>query len=141
MNSCRKFSVRLTCLCLDGFEGCGVEAETQIRGSSWWWWSWQPGPWCLIVVRGSQDRGLVGLRVVGSSPTVVGWSRCNRTRRPRTRPDSVPPAELSSSVGGPNKDPVGSIFFWCVCVCGGTVLHVEIVQVLLLTVHCLHIRD
>ena len=25
-----------------------------------------------IVIRGSQDRGLVGFRVVGSSPTVVG---------------------------------------------------------------------
>ena len=28
-----------------------------------------------IVVRGSQDRGLVGFRVMGSSPIVVGWSR------------------------------------------------------------------
>ena len=27
-----------------------------------------------IVVRGSKDRGLLGFRVVGSSPTVVGWS-------------------------------------------------------------------
>ena len=28
-----------------------------------------------IVVRGSQDHGLVGFQVTGLSPTVVGWSR------------------------------------------------------------------
>ena len=65
----------------------------------------QPGSWAR------------GFRVVGSSPTVVGWSRCDRTRRKGTQPGSVPPDELSASAGGPNKDPTGSISFGCVCVC------------------------
>ena len=30
VNFCRNFSVRPTWLCLDGFEGCGVAAETRI---------------------------------------------------------------------------------------------------------------
>ena len=75
------------------------------RGSSWWWWS------------SSQDRGLVDF---GSWVRVPPWwveIRCDRTRRTGTRPGSVPLAELSSSAGGPNKDPMGSISFGCVRVC------------------------
>ena len=70
----------------------------------------------LVVVEqpGSWARGF---RVVGSSPTVVGWSRCDCTRRRGTRPGSLPPARLPSRAEGSNKDLTGTIYFGCVCLC------------------------
>ena len=98
------------------------------------------GTWCSIVIRGSQDRGLVGFRVVGLSPTVVGWRRCNRTRRPGTQPNSDLQPVYPLGCEGQNKDPVGSIFFCCVCLWWRRPISRNC-SVLLLTVHCLHIRD
>jgi len=75
-------------------------------GSSWWWW------WPSSQGRGPEDFG-TWVRV---PPWRVGV-RCDRTRREGTRTGSGPPAELSFSAGGPNKDPRGPFFFGCVCLC------------------------
>jgi len=87
------------------------------------------GAWCEADRAGSSPTvvvcvGACGL-VVGASdfpaknPSLHRGRLASRTTRPGTPRNSVPPAELSSSAGGPNKDPVGSISFWmCVCVCG-----------------------
>ena len=75
-----------------------------------------PSRWLIVVVEAEQPGSWAcGFRNMGSSPTVVVEVRCDRTRWEGTRPGSGPPAELSSSAGGPNKDPRGP-FLLGVCV-------------------------
>ena len=71
----------------------------------------------VVVVAEQPGSWAHGFWDVGSSLTVVVGVRCDCTRREGTQPGSGPPAELPSSVGGPNKDPRGPFLFGCVCVC------------------------
>ena len=87
------------------------------------------------ALRGSQDRGLVGFWVVGSSPTVVGSVEHSSWGSPFPSTDSElhkcesvkpheaaryptrlgPPACLSSVVRGSNKGQPAPFLFGCVC--------------------------
>ena len=62
-----------------------------------------PLRWLLVVVA-AEDVGH-GLRVVGSSPTVVVWGRCDRTRR-----EGIPARLYRINTHGIH-------FILCVCVC------------------------
>uniref|UniRef100_A0A8C4QEK6 Uncharacterized protein n=2 Tax=Eptatretus burgeri TaxID=7764 RepID=A0A8C4QEK6_EPTBU len=74
--------------------GLRTRSAVLCGGSSWWWCS------------SSQDRGLVDFRSwVGVPPWLFGVGVTV------PRPGSGPPAELSSSAGGPNKDPRGPFLF------------------------------
>ena len=71
----------------------------------------QPGSWAR------------GFWVVGSSPTVVGWSRCDRMRRKGTRPGSVPQMNYPPWLEDRIKTRRGSFILGvCVCVSVGSVL-------------------
>ena len=85
----------------------GAKLTVRVRVPPWWFCV---GARRLVV--GTSD-------FPAKNPRLHRGRSASRTTRPGTPQNSVPPAELSSSAGGPNKDPVGSISFWmCVCVCG-----------------------
>ena len=83
----------------------------------------QPGPWCSIVVRGSQDRGLMDSGSLVRVP--AWWVGVGVT----ARGGQVPGQTLSSQLNYPPqledriKTRRGPFYFGvCVCVCGANLL-------------------